>query len=119
MLAKPPAEKLLFASEFVKDDLCRIPPKYITVKADDPKIMMMKPGDALTTMGGHAIASEPDIHDLAGKMKACYDRNITGRDYSKELFTWEKIVERYAALINSVDLDEPSARILAQGWRTT
>lgn len=104
--------------EFVRDDLCRIPPKAVVVKADDPKYMMMKPGDSLTTMGGHAIAAEPDIHDLAGKMRACYDRNITGRDYSRELFTWENVIERYATLINSVDMSEPTARILAQGWRT-
>ena len=29
--------------EFVRDDLCRIPPKAVVVKADDPKYMMMKP----------------------------------------------------------------------------
>lgn len=104
--------------EFVKDHLSRITPKATVVKADDPNIMMMKPGDALTMMGGHAVTTEPDINDLIPKMRACFERNITGRDYSKELFTWETVVERYATLINSVDLDEPSARILAQGWRT-
>jgi len=104
--------------EFVKDQLSRITPKAIVVKADDPNIMMMKPGDALTSMGGHAIATEPDINDLIPKMRACFERNITGRDYSKELFTWETVVERYATLIKSFDINEPSARILAQGWRT-
>jgi len=55
---------------------------------------------------------------LIPKMRACFERNITGRDYSKELFTWETVVERYATLIKSFDINEPSARILAQGWRT-
>lgn len=106
-------------TEFVKDAESTIKTNHILVNASDSNVMMMKPGDALTTMGGHAVASQPDVQDLALRMKEAFTQRKEGRDYTNDLFTWENVAERYAGVINSIDLEEPAIRLQTQGWRAT
>jgi glycosyltransferase involved in cell wall biosynthesis len=105
--------------DFVKDERCRIKVNPTVVKADDPNVMMMKPGDALTSMGGHAVAFEPDVNDLVTKMRQAYQGDLSPIDYSLDITTWKEVGLKYAEVINSIDLSTPAARLQTQGWRTT
>ena len=105
--------------EFVSDsNAIRISSGLMFKDLTSPDVFAIKPGDALTIMGGHGIILEPDVQDLKNKLTQLIQHpqreEIVNklRNAEKNLYPWEVIATSYHALINKIDIESLPVRQL-------
>lgn len=96
--------------DFVNEDCgLRVNASKKFINLADPKIFAIKPGDSLTNMGSHAWIIEPDVKDLANKMRFFFlhheKETILSKVSNAKLTTWELMATQYQKIIDTINED--------------
>ena len=112
--------------EFVSDsNAIRISSALMFKDLTSPEVFAIKPGDALTIMGGHGIILEPDVQDLKNKLTQLIQHpqreEIVNklRNAEKNLYPWEVIATSYHTLINKIDIESVPVRFKNERYPET
>ena len=112
--------------EFVSDsNAIRISSALMFKDLTSPEVFAIKPGGALTIMGGHGIILEPDVQDLKNKLTQLIQHpqreEIVNklRNAEKNLYPWEVIATSYHTLINKIDIESVPVRFKNQRYPET
>lgn len=99
---------------FVPKDIgFRIPVNRIPIDITNSKIFAMKPGDAMTGMGGHAFVNEPDANGLQQTLAFAYHGHNNEpfekvKDY-ETTNTWDNVSNDYIKVIDKI-ISNPEIR---------
>ena len=104
-------------NDFVNDqNALRINSAVIIQDLTSPHIFAIKPGDALTMMGGHGTVLEPNAEDLASKIQQLIQHLKREevleklRNSPKTIHPWDNVAHGYYELLTKINLETLPAR---------